>query len=453
MVMDILDTLRHETYFGEFILLSSDADFTPVLLRLRSMDRRTLVLSVGPAARAYRSACEQVVDEVYFIEAGLGVTPPETVRAGAPAGFAAPGSSFEPQAAGEGDLLRRMAERLYAEAAERPGGEMVAADVPPIYKRFPEFTSQSDWLGFFGLRPLTAHLATLRPGMTIVDEPDSAWKWRLVITPSAPAESQPAAAHEALRARVAELVLRLVQEATRPLDMASAANIVQQQLGAALRESSWAGAGSFSALLRRLDLPGVAIEPPSAAGPGLLYDPQRFQPAQGRSRDAFEPEFPELALISMRVSQITGTPRLTPPEYRSIFAAMEADLAQSPFNLTLTSKAVRDRCADEGRSVSRSDVVFILRGIQFSGYRLIARPEAPRAADLAAAFARNVVVLCREAQMDLADSEQELVRRWIAGDPQAIACEPAADAAGDSAATQAAPTTSLTAVDTPVGSE
>ena len=87
MVMDILDTLKHETYFGEFILLSSDADFTPVLLRLRSMDRRTLVLTVGPAARAYRSACEQVVDEVYFIEAGLGVNAPETARAAAYAGL------------------------------------------------------------------------------------------------------------------------------------------------------------------------------------------------------------------------------------------------------------------------------------------------------------------------------------------------------------------------------
>ena len=436
MVMDILDTLKHETYFGEFILLSSDADFTPVLLRLRSMDRRTLVLTVGPAARAYRSACEQVVDEVYFIEAGLGVNAPETARAAA----------VEAPANGESDLLRRMAERLYAEASERPGGELVAADVPPIYKRFPEFTSQSDWLGFFGLRPLTAHLTTLRPGMTIVDEPESAWKWRLVTAPSTGPESAPlaAAGHEALRARVAEVVLRIVADATRPTDLASAANLVQQQLGAQVRETSWAGAGSFSALLRRLDLPGVAIEPPSATGPGLIYDPQRFQPPQARAQDAFEPDFSDLALLSMRVSQITGTPRLTPPEYSSIFRAMEADLSQAPFNLTLTSKVVRDRCADEGRSVSRSDVVFILRGIQFSGYRLAGRPEPPRAADLAAAFARNVVVLCREAQMELSESEQDLVRRWITSE-SATGSE-----AGDGASASSAP---VETVDTPGASE
>jgi hypothetical protein len=36
MVLDIVDTLEHSTYFDEFILLSADADFTPVMLRLRA---------------------------------------------------------------------------------------------------------------------------------------------------------------------------------------------------------------------------------------------------------------------------------------------------------------------------------------------------------------------------------------------------------------------------------
>ncbi len=435
MVMDILDTLKHETFFGEFILLSSDADFTPVLLRLRSMDRRTLVLTVGPAARAYRSACEQVVDEVYFIEAGLGVTAPEAQAARPPVP--------EAPSPADGDLLRRMAERLYVEVCERPGGEMLAADVPPVYKRFQEFTSQSDWLGFFGLRPLTVHLATLRPGLAIIDAPESSWKWKLVATPAAGAASD----HAALRARIAEVVAALARDATRPVDLASAANLVQQQLGPAVRESDWAGAGSFSALLRSLDLPGIAIDAPSAAGPGVIYDAQRIPAPKPRAEDAFESAFPQLAMLGMRVSQITGTPRLTPPEYASVFRAMEAELAHAPFNLTMTSKAVRDRCAEEGHAVSRSDAVFILRGIQFSGYRLAGRPEPPRAVDMAAAFARNVAVLCREAQMELSEGEQELVQRWIAGD-LASGHEPAPAASADADDVDAALPTQAT-IDTP----
>ena len=37
MVMDIRDLLMHDTYFDEFIILSGDADFTPVLIRLGRM--------------------------------------------------------------------------------------------------------------------------------------------------------------------------------------------------------------------------------------------------------------------------------------------------------------------------------------------------------------------------------------------------------------------------------
>src|SRR5438477_4271946 len=45
MVMDILDALEHQTRFEEFLVFSGDADFTPVLLRLRMHDRRTAVLT------------------------------------------------------------------------------------------------------------------------------------------------------------------------------------------------------------------------------------------------------------------------------------------------------------------------------------------------------------------------------------------------------------------------
>ena len=44
MVMDVLDTLEHRTRFDEFIVLSGDADFTPVLLRLRDEMGAALVV-------------------------------------------------------------------------------------------------------------------------------------------------------------------------------------------------------------------------------------------------------------------------------------------------------------------------------------------------------------------------------------------------------------------------
>lgn len=85
LVMDVLDALHHATRFEQFILLSSDADFTPVLQRLRAHDRRTLVVAIGNAAEAYRAAADAVISSAAFIGGALGqdrlrAAPPEDRR-------------------------------------------------------------------------------------------------------------------------------------------------------------------------------------------------------------------------------------------------------------------------------------------------------------------------------------------------------------------------------------
>jgi hypothetical protein len=73
MVLDIVDALAHSTYFDEFILLSADADFTPVMLRLRAHDRRTVLLASGPSATALQSACDMVLPLDVFLNEALGI--------------------------------------------------------------------------------------------------------------------------------------------------------------------------------------------------------------------------------------------------------------------------------------------------------------------------------------------------------------------------------------------
>lgn len=68
MVMDILEALQHPTHFDEFIVMSGDSDFTPVLIRLRAHDRRTMILTVGFSAAAYRAASDVVLTEDVFID-------------------------------------------------------------------------------------------------------------------------------------------------------------------------------------------------------------------------------------------------------------------------------------------------------------------------------------------------------------------------------------------------
>ncbi|MEY4413550.1 MAG: hypothetical protein RIQ53_843 [Pseudomonadota bacterium] len=74
MVLDIVDLLQHETHFDEFIVVSADADFTPVLLKLRRHDRRTAVLAVGYPSATYKASADLLIDERQFIDQALGLS-------------------------------------------------------------------------------------------------------------------------------------------------------------------------------------------------------------------------------------------------------------------------------------------------------------------------------------------------------------------------------------------
>jgi hypothetical protein len=69
LVLDVVDALAHQTRFDEFIICSADADFTPLMTRLRAHDRRTVMVAAGPAAPAYQSVCDQTVTPIQLAEA------------------------------------------------------------------------------------------------------------------------------------------------------------------------------------------------------------------------------------------------------------------------------------------------------------------------------------------------------------------------------------------------
>ncbi len=71
LVMDCMDDLSHSTRFEEFIILSGDADFTPLLIRLQEHARRTLVLSVGYSSPAYTAAASWRIREDWFMQQAL----------------------------------------------------------------------------------------------------------------------------------------------------------------------------------------------------------------------------------------------------------------------------------------------------------------------------------------------------------------------------------------------
>jgi len=109
MVLDTIDALAHQTGFDEFILLSADSDLTPVIYRLRSYNRSTVIYTTLTTAAGYRAVADGVLDEQALI-ALLGSTAdaetPETADEAVEE--SAPGRSGGSERDGLAGLARRV---------------------------------------------------------------------------------------------------------------------------------------------------------------------------------------------------------------------------------------------------------------------------------------------------------------------------------------------------------
>jgi hypothetical protein len=457
MVMDILDSLGHPTHFDEFAIMSGDADFTPVLMRLRAHDRRTTVVAVGYAASAYTAACDRLITEDRFIEDTLrvsvdgdGFENTSSALRERPAPFTLTPLSFAPPSlpAGEAgnELLNQMATAVLH--AVRAAGSLPAASLPRVYRRFQEFSAASDWLGFKSLRALTEELCRRDGRIRIVE--DEAESWRVTTTssdtnqppppqltpsvaPPPPAQSsngsvaipspngsgteEPLPAAEPpkpseLRAEIVRVLREFVAASPRPVTMASASQEVIRRLGNVVVDSRWAGVGSFKDLLLTTGDPGFVVH---AVSPGHLYDPTRHEPPQADGEDWPPPSRDELAGVVRRIHEITGVPMLRPAEYAALFQTIADVLGKGPFQVTATSKSVRDALLTRDQSVSRAAVTFVLRGIMYGGLPLHEAPKPWGARLLGHAFQKNVLAMCDDAELTLAPIERAAVESWLLG--------------------------------------
>lgn len=297
MVMDMLDMLNHKTNFDEFLILSGDSDFMPVLLRLRAHDRRTTTLAIDFMPPAFKAACDMVISEEEFIEEGLGIRQEE----GAFAGSARVRIPLP--------LLKSMAARVAQACAEN---EVEGADLPDILKDFREFRDSTNWLGFGTSQRLAEAMASYETRLQVIRL--SPMTYKLNLGPSVPVSTSPRStssaservpvpgkavviqrpAHPAarpahlvtmkpeqmdlpaLRKKVIGAVKEIVAKSTEPVLLARASQAVMSLLGAQVKDTQWAGAGSFKRLLQGDNDLGLVIT--TVPEPGYIYDASRHTP-------------------------------------------------------------------------------------------------------------------------------------------------------------------------------
>lgn len=325
MVMDIMDTLSHRTLIDEFIILSSDADFTPVLLRLREHDRRSMIISNAVAAAALKAACDTVVDQNEFVEEALAIY----------------------------------------DAPVRPSRTVQSSTTAPSIS-----------------------------GRTAVAPPV-----KEVITLSGEQR-------KALLGGVREALGR----ASRLIQLGGlGAAIVKNPLVAAVRDKNWGGAGSLGQLLQSLEAEGK-FKVIVSGSRSCVYDPVRHNPPQFEDLDHLSGLRTDLAHFIDRMSKSLALPRLPPNYYQIIFRAIETAVkAGSADQLAIATRSV-ERCHQEGLQLNRPSIDFIVTGLSDIGFELL---NSATQEELALAFRKNVLNLCKNAQINLSEDELLLMDQWL----------------------------------------
>ena len=353
MVLDIIELLQHETRYDEFIVLSADADFTPVLRKLRRYDRRTSVLAIGFPSAAYQASADLLIDERLFIEQALGL-------------------AIEPGEASE---------------ASRPG----AVDLP---------------------QPATVPLPPLLPlPPTASDAEQPAGRAATVDELAQIARRiETTVQHSPVPVAAGPLASRLRQGYAPLLDSWNGHGSFKpffRSLG--LDQLVWinGSGGRIADPLRHAADLQVVHEPGAEAGSDDTAGLEALPAAWGV----------HAALLPMarEVSHLTGAPLLPPPVVRAVLDALCADLASCPYEPTETARRVRTACASNpGVEVSLRDVVFILRGMQLNGH--VFGRGGDDAPTLAQRLFNQVMFLCQREQMVVDEATKAQIRQWIGGD-------------------------------------
>lgn len=495
MVMDVRDYLLHDTYFDEFIILSGDADFTPVLHRLRQHARRTVIYSNDHTATPYTAISDGEVREADLIAALLegrapaAVTDEQSTRKGLPN----PQSMDEARKAIISDVLG------HVRADSQPLLLEVLAD-RAVRTLGHEKTVGTAWGGAGSFRDLLVN--ELPEGIEVTEHaPHYVFDTTRSAAPaeakSEPRQPQPpresvdrfASSFGDIRPEPLVPAQEEAPVSRQPAPAAAAAAAAPAPLHApnepryepqpaALRQEQPAPAhGEHYAPRAAEPAPQPQVQQPQVQEPqqpphqGYVPQPgqqvshpepaqqrqmipvvQRPQQAPARSEDqpataqqqrpapaaqapAARPADNNASAIQKSIARIheaCQAPPISPPEYRVLFDVMAEEINANGLTGTQTLVNICDRAKELGVEIRKDDARFILEVVSEADPWF----EQGASANLFASRFRNFVIArCKSQGLQLSATELDLIEAWFTGVAPRVAAgtEPAQEQAYEQA--------------------
>lgn len=437
IVMDITDILKHDTYFDEVIIISGDADFTPLLHRLRAHARRTVVFANDHTAQPYTAISDGEIRESDLINLLIEgrIAADKTVQGvlGAP--------DQTPVLVDNDAIARAIITEVLTIVRGSPQPVPLEALADRAIKTLGhDRTVASGWGGFGGFRDLLA--ALLPDDYVLTDQaPYSVIDLTRHSLPSAPAlrEPRPEAPSWQEPRRADPPPARPLPAPSQPAPAARAPAAPQSR-----------SAAPYDAPVTRTAMPTAPAaqtqrdpEPQTApartrtaaqtTGPTLgdLYAPAELQRAtqtysEPAPREEQRPAARQSASPTVRatdqataiqqsitrIHEACQVPPLSPPEYRVLFDVMAQEITTNGLTGAQTLANIIQKAREFGVDLRRDDLRYILEVVSETDPWF----EQGASASLFAGRFRNFVVArCRSRGLNLSADELDLIEAWFAG--------------------------------------
>ena len=465
MVMDVRDYLSHDTYFEEFIILSGDADFTPLLHRLRAHARRTVIFANDYTAAPYTAISDGEVREADLIALlldGRARTEIEDSTAVAAQAALPAAADLEQtrrdiikevvsavRSAGQPVPLEALADRAVRTLGHDRtvgtawGGIGTFRDL--LLKSLPENVRLNEQPPFFVFEA-GRQIAHAAEADTAIQEPRQEPRTEA----RAPAHTPPSAAaretriEPRLEAPSARSELREPvfgtrvaaprdQRAEPGFDRSAESRVDRAQANAALPPERQTHAATYvnqqpaEPRQPQMRMPERAPAAPATPAPAAYAAQQpaarthQQQPASAAATPAAAPasaqRTPDNGATAIqrsiaRIHEACQAPPLSPPEYRTLFDVIAQEINQNGLNGQQTLTNIAQRAQELEIETRRDDIRFILDVISETDPWF---DQGASAKLFAGRFRNFVVARCRSQGLTLSADELDLIDAWFAG--------------------------------------
>jgi len=414
LVLDTMDALLDATHFDEFVVFSADADFSPLLRRLRRHDRRTVVFAAGAMSESYKASADYVIDIQTFLRDALEIATLDEETEPVPSSEPTDGLLVTQE------LRARLVRFIRGKIQDSSAPVKIATLAQQLQTEFPSI-KDAQWSGTGSFRGFVQRLemddlrfdfeADLviggsRPSTRATPPPVSSTKSPLEANlplPTATPQNLPPRDLNFYSVRDAALAIvrQAVAESSSPVNLSIVGQLLRKQLPQL--GADWEGSGTLAAFLDQLGIQPLRRAVLENGTTNVLYDPSRHEAPQSVVSDSLVASM----LRAAELPEMRGTDLL-----RILTAAREHMGADKPFELSEVSRSARNTMSTQGFQISPRRVAAVLQALIFGG--LDASKAYPEPRDLVmAALSVIISAWARETQTHADDDARNRLMRWL----------------------------------------